>query len=182
MIIGISGKIGSGKSEVARQIKKTFPEKNFKIKSFGYMVKKIVSQLTGVDLRTCLSRNAKNIYLDEWRMTLGEMYQKVGTDCMRDNLHKNTWVISAFSKYTDDENWIFDDVRFFNEVDGVKDKNGLLIRLEGDPKNIRENDTRDMNHESETQLDNCRKFDIIFDNDGPIENLSNLMSLIKDKI
>jgi len=182
MIIGISGKIGSGKSEVARQIRKTFPDKNFKIVSFGYMVKKVASQLTGISLKTCLSRKAKNIYLPEWDMTLGKMYQKIGTDCMRDNLHKDTWVIAAFAKYNKNENWIFDDVRFFNEANGIKERGGLLIRLEGDPKGIRANDTRDPNHESETQLDNYNRFDIIFDNDRPIEKIFELTELIKDKI
>ena len=180
MIIGISGKIGSGKSEVARQIKKTFPDKNFKIMSYGYMVKKVTSLLTGINMKTCLSRNAKNIYLPEWNMTLGEMFQKVGTDCMRNNLHKNTWVISAFSNYND-ENLIFDDVRFINEADGIKERNGLLIRLEGDPKNVRANDTRNLIHESETQLDDYMGFDIIYDNNQPIEKITDLLELIKDK-
>jgi len=175
MVIGISGKIGSGKSEVARQIKKAFPYKNFKIVSFGNMVKKNASLLTGISMKIILSRESKSIYLPEWEMTLGEMYQKIGTDCMRDNLHKNTWIIAAFAGYKDTDNWIFDDVRFFNEVDGVKDKGGLMIRLEGDPLKIRENDPRDMSHPSETQLDNCKKIDIYFDNSGDKENIKSIL-------
>ena len=182
MIIGVSGKIGSGKSEVARQIKKAFPEMNFKIKSYGYDVKMIASILTGINKKTILLRQTKSIYLEDWGMTVGEMFQKLATDAIRLNLHPNAWILSTFATHTDDQNWILDDVRFFNEANGIKDREGLMIRLEGDPKKIRENDSRDPNHISETELDNYTRFDIIYDNDEPFYKFEDLMLQVKNKM
>ncbi|NPV12983.1 MAG: hypothetical protein HPY57_14550 [Ignavibacteria bacterium] len=179
MIIGISGKICSGKTEVAKYIQKTFPKHNFQIRSFGYDVKFIASYITGIDINLIQSREIKSKYLPEWGMTLGEMYQKIGTDCMRIGLHPDTWVFSLMSKYTLNQNWVIDDVRFRNEADAIKQAGGLMIRLEGDPLNIRNKDPRDMNHVSETALDNYEKFDIIYNNVPPIESIDNLIKLLK---
>ena len=183
MIIGISGKIGSGKDTFANHFIKEYRKQygvSFKNKKFGYNVKKLVSELTGVSLRICLSRNGKLTYLPEWGMTVGEMQQKLGTDAVRNNIHKDAWVLSLFGKYKKDvDNWIISDVRFINEADIIKSKGGILIRLEGDPKSVKKNDKRDMNHESETQLDNYKNFDYVFQNTLPISNLDNF---IKDII
>jgi len=181
MIVAISGKIGSGKSHISKHIRTELPNLDFKNKSFGYDVKKIVSYLTGINMKTILSRKAKSIFLSEWNMTIGEMFQKVGTDCMRDNLHNNTWVLSMFSKYDDGLNWVIDDVRFRNEANYIKERGGIIIRLEGDPKNVRAFDKRDPNHKSEIELDNYEKFDIIWENtlEKPLDDL---IQLIEHKI
>lgn len=180
MIIGISGKIGSGKTHTAKYIINNMTDYDFKLKSYGYNVKKIASLLTGINMKTIMSRKAKNIYLPEWKMTLGEMYQKIGTDCMRFNLHPDTWLISMFSTYHENDNWVIDDVRFRNEADLIKENGGIIIRVEGDPKSVREKDVRDHNHLSETELDNYEKFSIIFDSDK--ENLDDLIKQIKNII
>lgn len=182
MIIGISGKICSGKTEVAKYIKNSFPDYNFKIKSFAYDVKYIASYITGIDINLMLSREIKTKYLSDWGMTVGEMLQKIGTDCMRKGLHPDTWVFSLMSKYTEDQNWIIDDVRFKNEANAIKKSGGILIRLEGDPMNMRSKDSRDPNHESETGLDDYENFDIVFHNTPPIENIKKLIDILKLKI
>ena len=181
MIIGVAGKIGSGKTHIARYIQDNLQEYNFQLKSFGYDVKKITSYLTGINMKTIMSRKAKSLYLPEWGLTLGEMFQKVGTDCMRDNLHFDTWVLSLFSKYSDEQNWVIDDVRFLNEAKAIKDKGGLIIRLEGDPMELRKNDSRDPNHRSEIELDDYNRFDIIYDNRLNL-NLDDLIKSIRLKI
>jgi len=180
MILGISGKLGSGKSHVARHIQNTLLEYEFKKKSFGYDVKKIASYLTGINMKTILSRKGKSHYLPEWDMTLGEMYQKIGTDCMRLNLHTDAWILSLFSGYDSEQNWVIDDLRFPNEAEAIKERGGLIIRLEGDPKDVRKKDPRDLNHPSETSLDNYKRFDILFNTET--ENLEDLIELLKQKI
>jgi hypothetical protein len=181
MIIGISGKMCSGKNYTSKYIKNEFPDKKFKIKNFGYDVKKITSYLTGVNMKTILSRKAKQIYLPEWNMTIGEMFQKIGTDCLRDKLHQDVWILSLFSKYTADQNWIISDVRFINEADYIKKLGGIIIRLNGDPMNMVKYETRDINHISETELDDYKKFDILFDNKVNA-NFKEMLDMIKNKL
>lgn len=182
MIISLSGKLGSGKSFITKHIKNTFKEYNFERKSFGYNLKKVTSFLTGVSMKTILSRKAKELYLPEWNMTIGQMFQKLGTDAIRNNLHQNAWVISLFSDYTEDKNYIIDDVRFITEADAIKKRNGIIIRLEGDPANLRNKDTRNHNHSSETELDNYENFDIVWQNEVSEKRLNDLMKIIEDKI
>ena len=179
LIIGISGKMGSGKDTIAKEIIKSFPDYNFRRVSFGYNVKKIVSILTGLDMRTILSRKIKSVYLEEWNMTVGEMFQQVGTNAMRDILNKDTWILSLFNNIKNGENIIITDVRFENEANAILNRGGYLIRVNGDPKKISKKETRNLNHRSETELDNFDKFDIIYENKPPIDNLKQLMDEIK---
>ena len=179
LIIGIHGKIGSGKDTVAREIVKAFPEYNFRRVSFGYNVKKIVSILTGIDMRTILSRKIKTFYLESWNMTVGEMFQQVGTNALRDVLNKDTWIFSLFNSIKDGENIIITDVRFLNEANSIINRGGFLIKITGDPKKVNKNDTRDLEHKSETELDNFKHFDIEYKNNPPIENIQVLIKKIK---
>ena len=180
LIIGISGKIGSGKDTIAREIIKAYPEYNFRKVSFGYNVKKIVSILTGIDMRTILSRKIKNEYLSEWELSVGEMFQIVGTDAIRDNLSENAWVYSLFNNIKDGENIIITDVRFKNEAYSILNRGGYLIRLTGEPKDVKDN--RKTEHKSETELDNFNMFDLFFENKPPISNIQNLINELSEKL
>ena len=182
LIIGISGKMGSGKDTVAKEIQKTFPEYDFRRVSFGYNVKKIVSILTGLDMRTILSRKIKNVFLEDWDLTVGEMFQVVGTNALRDMLNNDVWILSLFNNVKDGENIIITDVRFINEADYIRNRGGFLLRINGDPNKLRVSEKRNINHKSETELDNYNHFDIEYDNIPPIENLKILMKEMQEKL
>jgi len=179
LIIGISGKIGSGKDTVAKEIIKSFPDYNFRKVSFGYNVKKIVSILTGIDMRTILSRKIKSVFLPDWEMTVGELFQQVGTNALRDILSEDTWILSLFNNIKDGENIIITDVRFLNEANAILNRGGYLFRINGDPNKINSNETRNINHKSETELDNFENFDIIYENVPPIDNLKTIIDKIR---
>jgi hypothetical protein len=59
---------------------------------------------------------------------------------------------------------------------------GYLIRLNGDPLNIRANENRDLNHQSETDLDNYKGFDFVFENESPIEKLDNFIKKLDKEL
>lgn len=175
MIIACSGKIASGKDTVAKYIQKTYPEYRFVKKSFGYNVKKVCAIMSDVSLQQQLSRKGKLIFLPDWNMTVGQMQQKVATELFRDKLNYDSWVISLFSTYTEEQNWVISDLRFKNEAEAIKKHDGIIIRLNGDPAGLREKDTRDPTHISETDLDDYDKFDIIWENKPNIDTLKKLM-------
>lgn len=60
---------------------------------------------------------------------LREFIQVLGTDAMRKVIHPNIWVNALFSEFTDDSKWIITDVRFPNEVEKIKEKGGIIIRI-----------------------------------------------------
>ena len=174
MLIGISGKIGSGKNTVANLIMDTTDNKYaWQDKAFAGKLKQITSIMTGVSIEDCYSQEGKNIFLKEWQMTVGEFQQKLGTDAVRMNLHQNAWVITLFADYNPGySNWIITDVRFTNEAKAIKKRDGLLIRVEGDPAGIAANSGRDLNHASETGLDSWSPWDFMIDNTGTIDELN----------
>lgn len=94
-------------------------------------------------------------------MTAREALQMVGTEIFR-KMYSNVWV-DATLKQIQQENSAFAlicDLRFPNEVDGVKAVGGKTVRLTRDPNNGNDK------HSSETALDNydVANYDKIIDN------------------
>lgn len=208
-IIGVSGKIGSGKDTVGKVIQYLSSEaykkrersfelfqrghtnldafgthyySPWEIKKFAGKLKEVASLLTGIPVNDFEDQDFKKTDLpEEWStwypnldrpepMTVRTLLQKVGTDCMRDCLHKNTWVNALLADFRprklsqyEPSQWIITDVRFPNEALAIKDKGGVLLRIE------RDSDVKS-NHESETALDNWT-FDYVIENNGTIEDL-----------
>jgi hypothetical protein len=132
-------------------------------------------------------------------MSVRELLQKLGTEAMRDGLHENVWVNALFADYRAEEswmhvqlsekpelvypNWIITDMRFPNEMEAVKERRGLTIRVIRQTKeqalklaavrlgklNATMQDIINV-HPSETALDDA-KFDYEIINDGTIEDL-----------
>ncbi len=239
MIIGINGKIGSGKDTVGKIIQwLTKPELDgqyvgfqtydditlercspFKIKKFAGKLKTTASLLTGIPVEKFEDQEFKKTYLsEEWnspynipfsgpdfvehdgRMTVRELLQKLGTEAMRDNLHENVWVNALFADYiprlqfeksfhgmkgavpVEEPNWIITDMRFPNEMDAVKQREGITIRVVRPKAESLVDKMRPYSdlvhygipmhkeHPSETVLDDSY-FDYEIINDGTIEDL-----------
>ena len=123
-LIGISGKINSGKDEVGKRLQHllTRPDmgfdsfclldeyeksKNWRIKKFAGKVKEVASILTGIPEEDFEKREVKESFLGpEWdrkssnkQMTVREMLQTIGTDAIRDRLHPDAWVNAMFADY-----------------------------------------------------------------------------------
>ena len=127
--------------------------------------------LTNTPEKWWFTQKGKQAFLPEWGMTVGEFQQKLGTEGLRKGVHQDGWVISLMSEYSDKEMWIVTDVRFPNEAEAIRDRQGILIRINGDPTGERSLSKRDLNHLSETALDSYQHFDFIVDNSSSISAL-----------
>jgi hypothetical protein len=115
-----------------------------------------------------------------WDMSVREFLQRLGTDAVRNGLHTNAWVNALMADYLTEERvydlgggmkhvtpaskWIITDVRFPNEAQAIKDRGGVIVRIDRfgiEPVNA---------HESETALNNWTF-------DYKIANISDLVSL-----
>lgn len=126
----------------------------------------------------------------EKRMTVRELLQIMGTECGRQIIHDQIWVNSLFADYKPIFNpwnrinaeryprWIITDCRFPNEAKAVKDRNGVLIRINR-PSAGSETSKK---HESETALDDYGKWDFIINNDGSLEQLEDKVKNILPNI
>lgn len=162
-------------------------QSEWEVKSFASKLKDIASHLTGIDIEKFEDQDFKNTVLGrEWwttndegdqPMSVRDFLQILGTNAIRNVLHPNTWVNAVMADYqptgefniihdaTIYPNWIITDTRFINEAKAIKDKEGIIIRVDRPgvkPMN---------NHASETELDNW-KFDY------KIANVSDLQSLM----
>jgi len=193
-LIGISGKAGSGKDTLFKLIDfVATPDILFENKKFAYKVKLIASVLTGIPLKKFddqkfkkerlgyewsqvkhyMTQGCKHGYLDV--MTVRELLQKIGTEAIRDNVHPNAWINALFTDYSDICNWIITDVRFPNEADAIKERDGFLVRIERP-------ELKRYDHLSETALDDYDGFDHTIINDASIVDLYDQCSPIFDYI
>lgn len=156
-------------------------QSGWEIRKFAGKLKDIAEHLTGIPLEKFEDQEFKKTNLGpEWnyqidkfnpvqKMTIRDFLQKLGTDAMRNGLHDNVWVNALMADYTPDEdgdlpNWIVTDTRFENEAQAIKDKGGIIIRVNRpgvEPIN---------DHPSEVGLDHW-KFDYT------VANLSDIFDL-----
>jgi hypothetical protein len=140
------------------------------------------------------SINWETAYKYEW--TPRSLLQYIGTDLFRDKILDNIWINALFSKYIDKADrtsegilskkpiypkWIIPDLRFPNELQAIKNRGGITIRVnralykKGEP-----NDIFKKEHPSETALDDVT-FDYTINNNGSIQELINQVKIILTK-
>ena len=234
MIIGISGKIKSGKDTVGEYIQQKLTNQDFQIKKFADKLKDVTCLLLGCTREQLEDREFKEKELgEEWdlyeldwsdgwgsRMSIvtkdfnkkdfldkkgvfvGELGRKIqltprkvlqllGTEAGRGVIHPQIWINALMSGYKVIcrlhigldfggvdvyPNWIVTDMRFPNELEAVKNKKGITIRI-----NRPETDHLAGDHSSETALDNS-EFDYVIDNTGTVEDLERKIDEILIKI
>jgi hypothetical protein len=162
MIIGLNGYAKSGKDEVAKAITSLHPM--WEIKKFAGKLKDIASILTGVPAESFEDQSFKMKHLMGWDMTVRDFLQKLGTEGVREAVHPDAWVNALFTDYYHHAKWVITDVRFPNEAQAIKDRGGVVIRVNRPgvgPVN---------NHPSETALDDW-DFDHVIDNSGTLQEL-----------
>jgi hypothetical protein len=114
MIIGLTGKLGSGKDTVVELMQHLEPYANWQNKKLSVKVKQIAYILTGYADQ--YSQVGKSHFLQDWGMTVREFQQKLGTEVIRNGLHENALLLALLADYTPSQNWIISDIRFPNEV------------------------------------------------------------------
>ena len=112
-IIGISGKIGSGKDTIGEYLKEKY---DFKIESFALNVRKVCSILTGIPLQILLTREAKGIRVKfgNKSLTVGELLQIIGNG-LRESVAEDIWITSLFNNLNKSDKVVISDVRYRNE-------------------------------------------------------------------
>lgn len=160
----------SGKGTLARLVTEDNP--TYTERAFADKLKQLVTLLVGVPLEWAYDEARKNEVLPLWGLTLGQMLQKIGTDLLRNQLDEDVWVKSTLADYTPILNLVVSDMRFPNECRAVRERGGILVKIIGDPSGQRSTSTRDLNHSSETSLDDWTDWDYIVNNNGTLGDLA----------
>lgn len=176
MIIGITGRKRSGKDTIG----------DYLVKNHGFIRIGFADTLKDI-CRIIFGFSDEQLYGDlkeevdpYWNHSPREILQKVGTDLFRNhgpkvlkNLDKNIWIRSVQRKIENlqkegHKNFVITDVRFDNELEFIKEVNGVSIKVVRDLEN-----NEFSNHESEISIDK-------FETDHKIINNSTLENLYKN--
>ncbi len=162
MIIGLSGKIGSGKTEVCKiLVAKGFTELNF-----GTKLKESVAFVFDIPIETMYTQRGKETIDPKWGVSPRFLLQRFGTEVVR-NTHPNVWVyhLDKAIKENPKKNFVIGDVRFENEFDFVLRIGGEMWRIQRPVENL------DLdNHASEILLDNLEHH-VYINNNGTLDML-----------
>ena len=155
-LIGITGKKRSGKDEAATAMQKHFAGRTHKI-AFALELKKEVAEALNISVEE-IERNKESYR---------PMLQWWGTNWRRGNDH-DYWVKKwlayweANVKFRFCETMIAPDVRFLNEAQAIRDRNGIIVRV------VKIGQPDDDRHGSETEMDKIEPDAIIEAEDGDI--------------
>lgn len=166
-IVGLSGKIGSGKTTLADAL--IAKSEGAVCCNFGDALKREVAAQFDIPVERCYSQEEKNRAISETNtLTIGEALQQVGAarraeqpEYWLERLDEYIAALPSTCKLV-----VVGDVRHVNEARWVSNRGGLLVRLNGDPAGVRAASKRDLMHKSETDLDDYAEFDVVCDTDS----------------
>lgn len=139
MLIGLIGRIDSGKGTVAEELVNTY---GFRQDSFAATLKDATAVLFNWDRAmlegaTPESRTERERVDEWWSKKLGISdftprlaLQLIGTNVFRNHFHPDIWMLSVMSRYKNNENVVISDARFPNEVRAIREMDGIIIRVD----------------------------------------------------
>lgn len=175
-IVGLSGKIGTGKSTVATYAQKHY---GFRLRAYGDFLKEEVAEAFVIPIFMTLTQRGKatlikdlsplmdgrSISPDAERLlaahpdaTIGRMLQLWGTEFRRAQ-DPDYWTkrMAAWLAEHPTTDVFIDDVRFLNEAEQILTTQGRLYRLDPYP-GWKPTKGRDHTHRSEVELDDYPRF------------------------
>lgn len=154
-------------------------EKTVMVISFASLLKQICYMLLhtyGLQNEQFYEDNPeeKNITLKELNMTPIQIWVHVGTTLVRNQLHNDVWIRNAL-RVRHSDFLIITDLRFPNEAEAVKIKNGFLIKI--NRKNAPILDTV-----ADKALDNFQDWDFVIENNGSLDTLTGDLEYVYNAI
>jgi hypothetical protein len=139
MIIGICGLMGAGKDTIAEHL---VSKHSYERYSWASPLKDITSTLFGWDRDmlegTTPQQREKREQKDEWwseklgfkNCTPRSILQLMGTEVMRDALHKDIWILAGIKRIAGKQNVVIPDTRFPNEIAAIKEMGGVIWNVQ----------------------------------------------------
>lgn len=129
MIIAFTGQPGAGKSTAAKILQALYPDMHFKILSFADPVYDIVDIVhTGQWDFTWEKLQKKSALPDMYGNDTRTLLRLIG-EFGRREINPNVWVDLAMKRITASGNFIFDDLRFPNELMALQDRGAKIFEV-----------------------------------------------------
>jgi len=182
MLIGITGKSGSGKDEVGDILRTKY---NFAVTTFAYPIVKAVCDMLEVSIDKWDDRAWRNEPQPVYEVTPRHMVQTLGTEWGRHNIKGTIWVDLAMARLDalPEKHIAVTDVRFRNEADRIRsdDYDGHIIhvhRAELEADSTPEH----RKHESELGIGLPLTDDFHINNFGTLKNLETQVDQVVARI
>lgn len=156
MLLGIHGRIGSGKTTFASVLQTELRRAtgvHFEVRSFADALRESIAFWLDLPFDQVKSEGFKTTPIPPLGgMTGRELLQKMGTDALRNQVHPDIHLLKMFRCYRPNiDCWIIDDVRFDNEAQAIRERAGRLIRILRPEPQVHA--LEGVSHESESGLD-----------------------------
>ena len=170
-IIILTGKAQSGKNSTANIIKKHLEKQNKKtvIISYAKYLKDYAKEIIGWNGKESTKPR--------------EFLQQIGVELIKNQIDENMLInrikedIKVYEYFYDVI--IISDARFKDEIESIKTKNTVVIKIEGKENKLT---TEEKNHITEIALDNYNKYDYIIENKTTKQNLKEQIKKIMEEI
>ena len=136
MLIGITGKIGSGKTTASRYLCNQW---SFQEYTMAQPLKDI-AKIFGFNESELYGTQGQKLKIHpHWGISAREFLQKVGTELFRDKLpevipdmkiEKSIWCDLFKLKYDKNISTVVSDIRFTDEAEAIKELGGIIIHIE----------------------------------------------------
>ena len=128
MIIGLAGKARAGKTTAADYITNKYEIQQY---AFADPLKAAAIELFGITRQMAYGHEGydREQIVPQWGISVREMLQKLGTECMRMNFGVDFWTKRAEIAANQYTHLVISDIRFDNEAQWVKDQGGIVINI-----------------------------------------------------
>lgn len=161
VVIGVVGYKSAGKDTFAEymQTKRVYVKY-----AFATPLKKACQTLFLLSEQQLHDPIEKEVIDSRWNLSPRQMFQFLGTDVMRNQIHSDFWLQHFLHWYQNhkEQDIIVTDVRFQNEVDIIKQCGGIIIRIN---RQISQDD-----HVSERGISELHGIDYVIENTSSLED------------
>jgi hypothetical protein len=125
MLIGVTGKAGSGKDTFA----KFFIDKGWTRHGFADPLKRMLEAGFGIDPEAWIYHKLKEQKIPWLGKSPRYLAQTLGTDWGRQMVHPDVWLLLSEQVLIKEPKLIIPDVRFDNEARWIREHGGVVIRI-----------------------------------------------------
>jgi len=166
MIVGLTGRSGSGKDTVGEHLHENY---DFHRLAFAQQIKTAAINIFDLDYGQVYGEKKEHIDA-RYNKTGRQLIQELGTEVVR-AIHPDVWIINLKKQFDyimqtrRSKNTVVTDIRFPNEAEAILSWGGEVWMISG-----RENSNVDLSHESERLFSRIKRHREI-DNSGSLEGL-----------